>query len=90
MANDDFELIVEDNGAGIPREKMSQIFKAFSRIDNRYDRQSGGTGLGLALVRGLTELHGGRAWVESEVGKGTLVHIALPPQQSGPKLALAS
>lgn len=89
IASGEFELTVEDNGAGIPKEKMSQIFKAFSQIDNRYDRRSGGTGLGLALVRGLTELHGGRTWIESEVDKGTLVHVRLPPQQNVPKLALA-
>ncbi len=89
MANGDFELVVEDNGAGIPKEKMSHIFMAFAQIDNRYDRQSGGTGLGLALVRGLAELHGGRAWVESEEGKGTRVHVVLPAQQNAAAAAVA-
>jgi two-component system cell cycle sensor histidine kinase PleC len=89
MANGDFELVVDDNGAGIPKEKMGQIFMAFSQIDNRYDRQSGGTGLGLALVRGLAELHGGRAWVESEEGKGTRVHVLLPAQQNAPAAVVA-
>jgi two-component system, cell cycle sensor histidine kinase PleC len=89
MANGDFELVVEDNGAGIPKEKMGHIFMAFSQIDNRYDRQSGGTGLGLALVRGLAELHGGRVWVESEEGKGTSVHVVLPAQQDAAKQAVA-
>ncbi len=89
MANGDTELVVEDNGAGIPKEKMKHIFMAFSQIDNRYDRQSGGTGLGLALVRGLAELHGGRAWVESEEGKGTRVHVVLPAPQNVPAQAVA-
>ena len=73
-----FQIMVEDNGPGIPREKLDKIFKPFSQVDNRYDRQGGGTGLGLALVRGLAELHGGRAWLESEPGKGCRAHVVLP------------
>jgi two-component system, cell cycle sensor histidine kinase PleC len=73
-----FQIMVEDNGPGIPRDKIDKIFKPFSQVDNRYDRQGGGTGLGLALVRGLTELHGGRAWLESEYGKGCRAYVVLP------------
>ena len=73
-----FQIMVEDNGPGIPREKLDRIFKPFSQVDNRYDRQGGGTGLGLALVRGLCELHGGRAWLESEQGKGSRAYVILP------------
>ena len=73
-----FLILVEDNGPGIPREKLDRIFKPFSQVDNRYDRQAGGTGLGLALVRGLAELHGGRAWLESDVGMGCRAHVLLP------------
>src|SRR6202012_1139847 len=73
-----FQIMVEDNGPGIPREKIDKIFKPFSQVDNRYDRQGGGTGLGLALVRGLAELHGGRAWLESEQGKGCRAFVILP------------
>jgi len=78
-----FQIMVEDNGPGIPREKLDKIFKPFSQVDNRYDRQGGGTGLGLALVRGLTELHGGRAWIESEQGKGCRAYVILPTDASG-------
>ena len=78
----DFELTVADNGPGISRDKIDRIFAPFSQVDNRYDRQSGGTGLGLALVRGLCELHGGRAWIESEPGKGTRAIVVLPAKIS--------
>ncbi len=73
-----FQIMVRDNGPGIPREKLANIFTPFSQVDNRYDRQAGGTGLGLALVRGLAELHGGRAWLESEQGGGCRAFIVLP------------
>ena len=84
-ANGDFQMLVRDNGPGIPRDKLDKIFEPFSQVDNRFDRQAGGTGLGLALVRGLAELHGGRAWVESEFGKGCSVFVTLPvkrPEQA--------
>ena len=77
-AKGDFELLVADNGPGIPREKIDRIFKPFSRVDNRYDSEASGTGLGLSLVRGLAELHGGRAWIESEQGVGTRAFVVLP------------
>ena len=73
-----FQIMVQDNGPGIPRDKLDRIFKPFSQVDNRYDRQGGGTGLGLALVRGLAELHGGRAWIESEQGNGCRAYVVLP------------
>jgi two-component system, cell cycle sensor histidine kinase PleC len=73
-----FQIMVRDNGPGIPHEKLDTIFTPFSQVDNRYDRQGGGTGLGLALVRGLTELHGGRAWIESQEGAGCCAFVVLP------------
>ncbi len=82
-----FQIMVEDNGPGIPHEKLDRIFKPFSQVDNRYDRQGGGTGLGLALVRGLAELHGGRAWLESEPGKGCRAFVVFPDAADAPKIA---
>ena len=73
-----FQIRVSDNGPGIARDKLGKIFTPFSQVDNRYDRQGGGTGLGLALVRGLAELHGGRAWLESAPGIGTSAFVVLP------------
>jgi two-component system cell cycle sensor histidine kinase PleC len=82
-ANGDFQIMVRDNGPGIPREKIDAIFQPFNQVDNRFDRQAGGTGLGLALVRGLAELHGGRAWLESEFGRGCCVFVTLPLEKLG-------
>ena len=72
------EFCVEDDGPGIPSAKLARIFQPFSQIDNRFDREAGGTGLGLALVQGLVQLHGGRAWLESETGHGTRAYLYFP------------
>jgi len=73
-----FLLSVEDNGPGIPNDRLSKVFQPFTQIDNRYDRNAGGTGLGLTLVQGLAALHGGRAWIESDEGQGTTVFVYFP------------
>jgi two-component system cell cycle sensor histidine kinase PleC len=88
-ANGDFQIMVRDNGPGIPREKLDLVFAPFNQVDNRFDRQAGGTGLGLALVRGLTELHGGRAWLESEYGRGCSVFVTLPAERAQAIAAVA-
>ena len=77
-ASGDFQIMVRDNGPGIPRDKLDKIFAPFNQVDNRFDRQAGGTGLGLALVRGLAELHDGRAWLESDFGRGCSAFVSLP------------
>jgi Signal transduction histidine kinase len=69
---------VNDTGPGIPADKLALLFQPFSQVDNRFDHHHGGTGLGLALVQGLARLHGGRAWIESEVGRGTSVFVYFP------------
>ena len=85
-----FQISVQDNGPGIPREKLDRIFTPFSQVDNRYDRQAGGTGLGLALIRGLAELHGGRAWLESEPGKGCCAYVVLPLEGARERVEMAA
>jgi two-component system, cell cycle sensor histidine kinase PleC len=72
------EFCVTDDGPGIAAELLDQIFTPFNQIDNCYNRQAGGTGLGLSLVRGLAELHGGRAWIVSDTGKGVRAYVFLP------------
>jgi PAS domain S-box-containing protein len=69
--NYEIEFAVRDTGIGIPLERMNRLFKAFSQVDASTTRQYGGTGLGLVISKRLSEIMGGRMWVESEVGKGS-------------------
>ncbi|MHB1000626.1 MAG: ATP-binding protein [Armatimonadota bacterium] len=70
---------VTDQGMGIPEEHLPKVFERFHRVDNRDTRKVGGTGIGLYLVKHLVEAHGGKIWVESEVGKGSSFNFTLPP-----------
>ncbi|WP_129670841.1 PAS domain S-box protein [Candidatus Chloroploca sp. Khr17] len=69
---------VEDTGIGMEPEGIAQLFKPFMQLDSSLSRQHEGTGLGLALVRRLVELHGGSVTVTSEPGKGSCFTVALP------------
>ncbi|MCY9786805.1 ATP-binding protein [Nocardiopsis sp. EMB25] len=69
---------VTDSGVGIAAEDLPQVFDRFWRAEKSRSRQTGGSGLGLSIVRNLTELHGGRAEVESTLGEGTTFTLRLP------------
>ena len=71
-------IAVRDRGIGIPAADLPRIFERFSRASNVDDRKFHGMGLGLYICRGIIEEHGGRIWAESEVGKGSTFHVALP------------
>jgi signal transduction histidine kinase len=69
---------VSDTGIGIAPENMGKLFQPFVQIDSSLSRRYEGTGLGLALVRRIVELHEGSVSFESEVGKGSRFTVALP------------
>ena len=69
---------VEDTGPGIAQEDLQKLFKPFSQVDASLTRKTGGTGLGLSISRNLVEMHGGRIWVESELGKGSTFYFTVP------------
>jgi signal transduction histidine kinase len=76
--NADLELSVADTGIGIAAEDISKLMQPFVQLDNVYQRKYQGTGLGLALVRSLAQLHGGSISIESEPAQGTIVTVWLP------------
>jgi len=71
-------VAVHDTGVGIPADDLSDIFEAFRQLENPMQRRADGAGLGLTICKQLIELHGGRIWVESEVGKGSTFFFSLP------------
>lgn len=75
--DDEFVYIaITDEGEGIPEEIRKNLFMPFQQVDNSYRGQRQGTGLGLSMVKGLMDLHGGTVTLDSEVGKGTTVTLA--------------
>ncbi len=71
-------ISVADQGIGIPAEDLKRVFGRMYRREQRLTPQVGGIGLGLAICRGLVEAHGGRIWVESELGKGSTFYFTFP------------
>jgi signal transduction histidine kinase len=76
------EVSVTDTGIGIAPEDQAKIFEEFRQVGGDYAHKKEGTGLGLTLAKKFVELHGGRIWVESEVGKGSTFSFTLPERSS--------
>jgi signal transduction histidine kinase len=74
-ANGHFTVGVTDTGPGIPPEELKRVFEQFHQVDNSNTKAKGGTGLGLAISKQIVEMHGGRIWVESTLGKGATFQI---------------
>ena len=71
-------LQVRDEGIGIPADELERIFERFYRVDNSVTQRVGGTGLGLAVCRGIVEMHGGQIWANSSPGAGSTFTLTLP------------
>lgn len=76
--NGQLVLSVEDTGPGIPPEDLPYIFERFYKVEKARTRTTAGTGIGLAIVKGVVEAHGGRVWAESTPGQGTTFTFTLP------------
>jgi signal transduction histidine kinase/putative methionine-R-sulfoxide reductase with GAF domain len=76
--NGHFAITVADTGPGIPEQEQTRIFDQFHQVDSSLTKAKGGTGLGLAIAKQIVEMHGGRIWVESTVGKGSTFQGRFP------------
>jgi signal transduction histidine kinase len=74
---------VADTGIGIPADQREAVFAEFRQVDTTTTRDFGGTGLGLSITKKFVELHGGRIWVESELGKGSTFYFTIPLRVEG-------
>jgi signal transduction histidine kinase len=84
QADGSVEISVSDTGIGIASEDQAKIFEEFRQVGGDYAHKREGTGLGLTLAKKFVELHGGKIWVESEVGRGSTFSFTLPERPSPP------
>lgn len=77
-SDEDLVFSVADRGRGIPAEQLEAVFDPFHQVDSSDAREKGGTGLGLAICRSIVAQHGGRLWVESDLGRGTTFRFTVP------------
>lgn len=76
--NDDIQINVIDTGSGIAKEEQSKAFEKFTQITNTLTGKPSGTGLGLPICKQIVEHHGGRIWIESEIGQGSAFSFTIP------------
>ncbi len=80
---DQLELRVRDSGVGIADSELERVFERFYRAKSARGNDTNGTGLGLPIARAIATAHGGRIWIESEIGKGSCVIVRLPRASAG-------
>lgn len=81
--DEQISISVSDTGPGIPAAMQDRLFEKFSRVGQKATKDAEGHGLGLAIVKSVADAHGGRVWVESKVGKGSLFALCIPLQPGG-------
>lgn len=72
------QVSVTDTGPGISKQDQTKLFQAFSQVDDSPTRKTGGTGLGLSICQHIVNMHGGRIWIDSDVGQGSTFYFTLP------------
>lgn len=78
LQSDYLQIEVQDQGRGIPTDKLQTIFERFQQVDASDSRKKGGTGLGLTICRNIVEQHDGKIWAESILGQGSTFYVTLP------------
>jgi signal transduction histidine kinase len=84
------KVSVKDNGVGIPAKDLPHVFDRFYQVEGHLTRRHGGMGLGLSVAKVMVEMHGGRIWVDSEEGQGSIFSFILPIHSTPPQPASAS
>ena len=78
LEGSNLKIQVQDQGIGVSKENLPKLFQAFYRVDSSHTAEIAGTGLGLVIVKAIVEQHGGRIWIDSELGQGSTVSILIP------------